>query len=299
MHHSKRELLYTSFFKKRLAGINISFFFLLTKQNDLLLKIILKLVSRFILAIKHYILWVAVFFIYFLEGCGAGNHYAPVIDRLATVPSKQDVYIVKKEDTLYQIAWRYGYDYKTLAKINHISYPYTIKPGQKIAFVFANERNRPRKSMRIHAGHNKLLNKKSRARYKPKTSLKTTTANTIKKWLWPAKGNLSEGFSTPGSLNKGINIANKRGTPIYSTAKGEVVYSGNGLSGYGNLIIIKHSEQYLSAYAYNSINLVKEGMQVKAGQKIAEMGEDSSGQAMLHFEIRKQGQPIDPVKLLS
>ena len=117
----------------------------------------------------------------------------------------------------------------------------------------------------------------------------------ISAWIWPAKGSVVDGFS---SSSKGINIAGREGEAIYATAAGKVVYCGDGLRGYGNLIIIKHNRLYLSAYAYNRINLVKEGEQVKQGQKIAEMGDTRSDKVMLHFEIRREGKPIDPRMLL-
>jgi lipoprotein NlpD len=99
--------------------------------------------------------------------------------------------------------------------------------------------------------------------------------------------------------SKGIDIGDRVGTPIYASAPGKVVYAGNGLRGYGNLIIIKHNSQYLSAYAYNRRLLVREGDWVKKGQSIAEMGKAASGQAMLHFEIRRAGIPVNPLNLLS
>ena len=115
-------------------------------------------------------------------------------------------------------------------------------------------------------------------------------------WQWPARGTVISQFS---SLNKGINIKGERGDPIFATAAGKVVYSGNGLRGYGNLIIIKHNSTFLTAYAHNSRILVKNGAWVSAGQQIAEMGNTGTKQTMLHFEIRRHGQPINPLIYLS
>ena len=115
-------------------------------------------------------------------------------------------------------------------------------------------------------------------------------------WSWPAGGRVLAGFSE--SSNKGVDIAGKVGDPVYASAAGRVVYSGQGLRGYGKLIIIKHNQTYLSAYAHNNNLLVKEGQNVVKGQKIAEIGNTDSSQAKLHFEIRRLGKPIDPVKLL-
>jgi lipoprotein NlpD len=115
-------------------------------------------------------------------------------------------------------------------------------------------------------------------------------------WAWPAGGRVLAGFSE--SSNKGVDIAGKVGDPVFASASGRVVYSGQGLRGYGKLVIIKHNQTYLSAYAHNNSLLVKEGQNVAKGQKIAEIGNTDSPRVQLHFEIRRQGKPIDPVKLL-
>jgi len=116
-------------------------------------------------------------------------------------------------------------------------------------------------------------------------------------WMWPAEGKIVTGFSDTANL-KGIDIAGKSGQPIFASAPGKVVYAGAGLRGYGKLIIVKHNNTFLSAYAHNKDILVKEGQQVTRGQKIAEMGNTDADQVMLHFEIRKQGKPMDPLKFL-
>jgi lipoprotein NlpD len=116
-------------------------------------------------------------------------------------------------------------------------------------------------------------------------------------WLWPAKGKIIAGFSESANL-KGIDIAGKMGEPVVASAPGKVVYAGSGLRGYGKLIIIKHNKTYLSAYAHNREILVKEGDQVKKGQKIAEMGNSDADQVKLHFEIRRLGKPMDPARYL-
>ena len=115
-------------------------------------------------------------------------------------------------------------------------------------------------------------------------------------WMWPASGRVLAGFSK--STNKGVDILGKIGDPVFASASGRVVYSGTGLRGYGKLIIIKHNDTYLSAYAHNSNLLVKEGQSVVKGQKIAEIGNSDSPQVKLHFEIRRQGEPVDPMKFL-
>jgi lipoprotein NlpD len=115
-------------------------------------------------------------------------------------------------------------------------------------------------------------------------------------WAWPASGRVLAGFSE--ASNKGLDIVGKIGDPVYASAAGRVVYNGTGLRGYGKLIIIKHNQTYLSAYAHNSNVLVKEGQAVTRGQKIAEIGNTDSAQAKLHFEIRRLGKPVDPAKYL-
>lgn len=116
-------------------------------------------------------------------------------------------------------------------------------------------------------------------------------------WVWPATGKLVTGFSDTANL-KGIDIGGKSGQPVLASASGKVVYAGTGLRGYGKLIIIKHSKSLLSAYAHNKDILVKEGQQVSRGQKIAEMGNSDADQVKLHFEIRRLGKPMDPLKYL-
>ncbi|RLJ64741.1 peptidoglycan DD-metalloendopeptidase family protein [Sulfurisoma sediminicola] len=118
-------------------------------------------------------------------------------------------------------------------------------------------------------------------------------------WAWPASGSLLVGFVEGGAApNKGLDIAGKTGEPVLAAAAGKIVYVGSGLRGYGNLVIVRHSAAFLSAYAHNSKILVKEGAAVTKGQKIAEIGSSDTDQAKLHFEIRRQGKPVDPAKYL-
>lgn len=127
----------------------------------------------------------------------------------------------------------------------------------------------------------------------------TTSANVkVTKWLWPTKGRVIKNFSAGDQGNKGIDIAGQRGQPITSTAAGSIVYSGNALRGYGNLVIIKHNDKFLSAYAHNDKLLVHEGQSVKAGQKIATMGSSGTNSVRLHFEIRYQGKSVNPKRYL-
>ena len=131
---------------------------------------------------------------------------------------------------------------------------------------------------------------------RPLPAAKAAASGATEAWLWPAAGTLLGRFGEAGG--KGIDLAGERGAPVVATASGKVVYSGNGLRGYGQLVIIKHANEYLSAYAHNQKILVQEGEQVNAGQKIAEMGDSEADRVKLHFEIRQFGKPIDPLKLL-
>jgi lipoprotein NlpD len=120
----------------------------------------------------------------------------------------------------------------------------------------------------------------------------------IEFWLWPAKGRLIETFSPAKDGNKGIDITGTSGSPIFASSAGKIVYVGAGLKKYGRMVIIKHNDNFVSAYACNQRLLVKEGQRVTAGQKIASMGTAKQGMAILHFEIRLNGKPVDPLKYL-
>ncbi|MCX2982129.1 LysM peptidoglycan-binding domain-containing protein [Halieaceae bacterium IMCC14734] len=237
-----------------------------------------------------------------LSGCGTPPR-APVEDRTggeraanSSVPTK---YSVRHGDTLYGIAWRYGLDHKQLASNNAIAYPYTIFPGQSLRL----------KGKVSAASTSKTTSKSNSAPRKtasaPSTSTSTTPSNSkpaaapaakVGRWRWPSQGKVVRGFS--GEVHKGIDIAGKAGDAVQAVAAGKVVYAGNGIVGYGNLLIIKHNETYLSAYGHNRRLRVAEGASVKAGERIADMGSSATNSVKLHFEIRRDGKPIDPLKFL-
>lgn len=139
---------------------------------------------------------------------------------------------------------------------------------------------------------------KSKPIPKPKSKPVEKKSEKVDSWLWPTKGRVIAKFSTGDQGNKGVDIAGQRGQDIISTAKGTVVYAGNALRGYGNLIIIKHNDDYLSAYAHNESLFVKEGQNITAGQKIASMGSSSTSSVRLHFEIRFRGKSVNPQRYL-
>lgn len=268
-----------------------------------------------------------------LGGCSSNGprHLAPVTDGWRQAATNHSVYHVQKGDTLYSIAWAFGRDYRYLAKINRLHVPYALRVGQPIAIVdrgsFCGKKNLKIKPIEIKskvvyplrggtaqpiAGEQKNLavlriperghiTEQKNVEVKGAAKIKVVSDvpnRRVKVWYWPAKGKVVGEFHQLQGGNKGINIAGKFGAPIYASAGGKVVYSGNGLRGYGNLIIIKHNESYLSAYAYCKKILVSEGQLVKSSQIIASMGRSLNGQTMLHFEIRRNGQPVSPIRYL-
>ena len=208
----------------------------------------------------------------------------------ARTAGTRNSHTVSKGDTLFSIAWRYGYDYKAVAAWNRIKPPYVIYPGQVINLKPA-ERRRATQPPPV-------ARKQDRPPEKPQAKRKAaaTTPATGMRWRWPVRGKLLDPSSP--TAQKGISISGRTGQKIVAAAPGEVVYSGSGLRGYGKLIIIKHNDTYLSAYAYNRELKVREGEMVKAGQQISTMGLDGKGAPVLHFEIRKNGKPIDPLRQL-
>ncbi len=204
------------------------------------------------------------------------------------------MYLVKPTDTLYSIAWRYGLDYKELARWNKIAINSTIYPGQRLILIEPDGTGKQTIPTKQTTSTTSVPTSQPSVS-KPAT---TTAGSNPKRWLWPTSGRLLSTFSAQKLDRRGIDIGGKLGQAIYAVADGRVVYSGNGLAGYGNLIIIKHSDMYLSAYAYSKERLVSEGMKVKAGMKIAKMGQHKTRTARLHFQIRKNGKPVNPEKFL-
>ena len=190
----------------------------------------------------------------------------------------------RKGDSLYLISKRSNVSIARLAQLNQLKKPYVIQPGQTIYIkpLSASAKKRNTKATDTSGS------KKSSAMSWPRSV----------RWVSPAKGKVIKKFSRKSNGPKGIDIAGKMGNSVFAAADGKVVYSGNGLISYGNLIIIKHNKTYLSAYAYNRKLLVKEGTTVKAGQRIAEMGRKDKLSPRLHFEIRKNGKSVDPLKYI-
>ena len=222
-------------------------------------------------------------------------------------PASTGQYVVQRGDTLYSIAFRFGWDWKTLAARNGIPAPYVIRSGQIIRFGSSSAVAQTRSSAPVtRSAPAVLVITQVQAPAKPiqnqaparPVAVVTTPPPSTAGWGWPAKGAVIGRFSSNGSLNKGIDIAGELGEPVFAASDGAVVYAGSGLRGYGELIIIKHSDTYVSAYGHNRRLLVREGQQVKVGQSIAEMGSTGTDRVKLHFEIRRQGKPVDPLQYL-
>jgi len=202
--------------------------------------------------------------------------------------------IVAKGDSLYGISKRHGVSIQQLAMLNQLKKPYVIQPGQTIFL-------KPLSS-KVSSGKTGSADKQL-ADAKPVKQTKSNSSKNIQwpkrvNWQQPVKGKIIKKFDRRLNDAKGIDIAGSVGKTIVAAADGKVVYSGEGLISYGKLIIIKHNKTYLSAYAYNDKLLVKEGDVIKAGQKISEMGRKDDLSPRLHFEIRKNGKPVDPLKYL-
>lgn len=261
--------------------------------------------------IKLFVLLIALFsFI----GCST-NSPAPVLDKSRIGINRPHTHIVSPGDTLFSIAWRYGLKYEALAEHNRIRAPYVIRPSQIIRLdVLAPNVTSLNKPPAKTAGNTqkplakappKLLSQQTKTSARPIKQTPPVVMAQQKNqssgapiWRWPASGALLSSFQSNSGLNKGIDIGGKLGEPVLAAAAGKVVYSGSGLRGYGKLLIVKHNETFLSAYAHNNVLRVKEGDFVKAGQVIAEMGASGTDRVKLHFEIRRDGTPIDPMKFL-
>lgn len=205
---------------------------------------------------------------------------------------RPDKITVRKGDTLSVIAQQYDVSVRQLASTNGLRSPYTIYPGQTLRLTASMPyRVPPVSSSKTATTSTKKTSTKTASASKPPNNSKIS-------WQWPVRGKLLTTFKSKKTGRKGIDIAAKEGKDIRAAASGKVVYSGNGLISYGNLVIIKHNRTYLSAYAHNRKLLVNEGESIKAGQKIAELGKTGTESPRLHFEIRKNGKPVNPLKYL-
>lgn len=198
------------------------------------------------------------------------------------------VYTVKRGDTLSRISRMTGTSVRDLARMNGISPPYTIEVGQKLKVSGASSSN------------TKKSTTSKTAKVVPSSAVPQSSWPPVGQrcWRWPASGKVVMKYSTSEGGNKGIDIAGSRGQPVYAAGAGKVVYVGNQLRGYGNLVMIKHNEDYITAYAHNDKLLVNNGQSVKIGQQIATMGSSDADSVRLHFQIRYRATAIDPLRYL-
>jgi lipoprotein NlpD len=266
-----------------------------------------------------------------LSGCGSSTlNRAPVEDRNATSTSVMDprtqavkqppgfenagkagYYTVKPGDTLMRIGLETGQNHKDLARWNNMDNPNKLEVGQVIRVVPPSTETTavvkavpapastvtalPAAGAASAAAPAKAASAPVAAPAEAPAAAAAGNESELG-WIWPGNGAVLAGFDEV--KNKGLDIGGNAGDPVLAVAEGKVVYAGSGLRGYGNLIIIKHDNTYLTAYAHNQALLVKEDQSVKKGQKIAEMGNSDADRVKLHFEVRKQGKPVDPIKYL-
>ncbi len=232
-----------------------------------------------------------------LSGCSHDPLKVPVKDLRERPVVIKGTHVVKPGESLYSISWLYNRDFYEIAAANNLTSPYIIYPGQKLSLARMTQSDH---SDQVASSSKKMVPSQSDSlKLNKKTSLKKmhkTGGNSV--WLWPVSGVVIERFSLVGRINKGIDIRGKLGESVRAAAAGDIVYSGTDLGGYGRLIIIKHNSSYLSAYAHNRELFVREGDSVKAGQKIAEIGSTGTIEPKLHFEIRRNGKPVDPLGYL-
>lgn len=276
---------------------------------------------------------VAVLLVALVAACGHSRVVKREGGRGAARPASVEVprdgsYTVRRGDTLYGIAFRHGLDYREVAGWNGIRAPYTIYPGQRLKLRGgqrvaatgpgttgspppatrpapstgtpppATTTTRPASTPASTPGRTPATTPASSPATPPATPTPPATTGIAGAWRWPANGQIIGRFVSGDPKRQGLDIAGNAGDPVSAAADGVVVYSGAGLVGYGELIIVKHSDEWLSAYAHNRRRLVGEGASVKAGQQIAELGRTGTSRDMLHFEIRRNGKPVDPLQVL-
>jgi lipoprotein NlpD len=207
-----------------------------------------------------------------LAGCSSALRWSP------------DTHVVRDGDTLFSIARRYDLDPRDLAAWNRLGDGRLIYPGQRLTLTGP-----------AGAG----TRAPARTASRPKVAAaRPPPVRAVDGWRWPTAGKLAAGFGSTPSTQSGIEIGGRFGQVVSAAADGEIVYAGSGLKSYGQLLIIKHNESFLSAYGHNDTLLVREGERVVAGQQIARMGNGPGKKPLLHFEIRRNGSPVDPLGYL-
>lgn len=245
------------------------------------------------LTARHPLVWI-IALLALLAGC-------------ASSPERPTTYTVKRGDTLYSIAWRHRLNYQDIARWNGIGRNYLIHPGQRLRLY------PPAKQARVASAPKARSNPKVRTSPRPRTTPQQPSAPTRQaqvtppkaavpagqavRWQWPVTSGTPTLTSRPNG-GYGLTIGGRLGDEVRAAADGRVVYTGSGLLGYGQLVIVKHNDTYLSAYGHTQAVAVKEGDAVKAGQRVATMGAGPQGAPLLYFEIRVNGAPSNPLQLL-
>lgn len=230
-----------------------------------------------------------------LSGCSEALRWDPPPDQPGaagrSAPAARpsgNVHVVRPGETLYAIAFRYGLEHRELARLNNLGDGSLIYPGQEIRLGGATRGAQPGAAAQG-----------SSAARPPGAAAPAATTGSGRPlsggWQWPTAGAVVARYGQSPQTQSGIQIGGIKGQPVVAAADGEVVYSGRGLIGYGALLIIKHDASWLSAYGHNDSLLVEEGARVSAGQRIATMGEGPGRRPLLHFEIRRNGDPVDPL----
>jgi len=255
-----------------------------------------------------------------LAACSSRQINAPVGDRSARPLRNPDYHRVRQRDTLFSVAFLYGYTVDELAAWNRLHAPYNIYKGQQLRLTVpakttagkggarvSKPKKQPPKSSQPKIRQAKKVITKAPSRMPPRGVSSTPTSGSrtppatsgaAVNWSWPASGRVIRGYDSKSTGKKGVDIIGKSGESVRAAAAGKVVYSGSGLSGYGRLIIIKHNKNFLSAYAHNRKLIAREGQWVEKGAVIAHMGSSGTDRTQLHFEIRKKGRPVDPLRYL-
>lgn len=255
---------------------------------------------------KIMLLSVAVGFTVAMAGCAS----KPQINNSSRYAMAPYYYTVRSGDTLSGIAMRYGLDYISIAEMNDIAPPYRIYVNQSLRLkkgssprtvstqVMAQPEQIKRQTIALPTTQPVTpVTQPTTTAPSTNTTVTSVAPNSSLRWIKPNNGPVIQGFNLANNV-KGIRYGGNQGDPIYAAADGQVVYAADGLKEYGNLVLIKHIDGYISAYAHNSKMLVKSGDNVTAGQKIAEMGSTGASQVMLEFQIRLDGKPINPINLL-
>ncbi|MEO4208910.1 peptidoglycan DD-metalloendopeptidase family protein [Acinetobacter pittii] len=255
---------------------------------------------------KIMLLSVAVGFTVAMAGCAS----KPQINNSSRYAMAPNYYTVRSGDTLSGIAMRYGLDYISIAEMNDIAPPYRIYVNQSLRLkkgssprtvstqVMAQPEQIKRQTIALPTTQPVTpVTQPTTTAPSTSTTVTSVAPNSSLRWIKPTNGPVIQGFNLANNV-KGIRYGGNQGDPIYAAADGQVVYAADGLKEYGNLVLIKHIDGYISAYAHNSKMFVKSGDNITAGQKIAEMGSTGASQVMLEFQIRLDGKPINPINLL-